>query len=291
MCKGFVKIPRRIFETKWWHQKRIFSESDAIIDLYQSVDRKNMMTTSRRTLADRWLWDDKRVHRFLSRLEKDGYLSVTKSMSGTVIKILDYGTSAPPSAPPSAPAKNKERPTKPPMDKGDSEDECPTPNEQSAPPSAPPSAPASRAYKNDNIQSCLIEDIENIRIPPNSPPQGDSAKECAAHTFEEFYSAYPLKKDKKAAIKAWIKLSDKEKRDAIEKLPLYIEDCRQCSRNFRYPATYLNGRTWEDEFNTTTIYGKSTNQDHPTDSELVNDTAAAIAAMAAERHARNTAVR
>ena len=138
MCKGFVKIPRRLFETRWWNQKRIYSESDAIIDLYQSADKKNMVSGSRRSYADRWLWDDTRVHRFFTRLQKDGYIKVEKTIRGTVIEILDFGTGAPPSAPPTAP------------------------------PTAPPSAPP-RAYKNDIIISCLSKNNKNN---PPLPPKG-----------------------------------------------------------------------------------------------------------------------
>ena len=72
MCKGFVRLPRRLFETKWWNQKRIYSESDAIIDIYQSAGKSNTFSTSVRALADRWLWENTKVLRFLTKLTKEG---------------------------------------------------------------------------------------------------------------------------------------------------------------------------------------------------------------------------
>lgn len=66
--------------------------------------------------------------------------------------------------------------------------------------------------------------------------------------FDEFYKLYPLKKGKPCAERAWKKLSEKDKKEAIEKLPAYIADCVTNKRSFKYPATYLNQRTWEDDF-------------------------------------------
>lgn len=66
--------------------------------------------------------------------------------------------------------------------------------------------------------------------------------------FDEFYKLYPLKKGKPCAERAWKKLSEKDKKEAIDKLPAYIADCVTNKRSFKYPATYLNQRTWEDDF-------------------------------------------
>ena len=152
--KGFIKIPKRLFDTKWWNRKRVYSESDAFIYLYYRADCEKELSVSRRSLANEWIWDDTRVMRFLYRLEKDGYLTVEKSISGTTIKILDSGASAPQPAPPTAP------PIAPPKvanTEGLNDVGAPP----SAPPSAPQPAPLSHAYKNDNIIiSCLNEDYK-----------------------------------------------------------------------------------------------------------------------------------
>ena len=85
--------------------------------------------------------------------------------------------------------------------------------------------------------------------------------------FEEFYKIYPLKKSKATAIKAWKKLSPKDRKEAIDKLPQYIADCAINHRNAKYPATYLNQRTWEDEFGE--VKQVKVYDIMPTDSEMV----------------------
>jgi len=116
--------------------------------------------------------------------------------------------------------------------------------------------------------------------PPPAPPQEENSENINinAHEnepqFDEFYKPYPLKKSKQAAIKAWNKLSVTDKRNAIAGIPLYAEDCLRCSRNYQYPATYLNGRTWEDDFNTQQNYANSNGNNYhrnQTNADLVRE--------------------
>lgn len=66
-------------------------------------------------------------------------------------------------------------------------------------------------------------------------------------SFEAFWSSYNLKKDIKAAKRAWAKLTKAEKKAAIEYIGMYDADCAICNRPKRYPATYLNQGTWNNE--------------------------------------------
>lgn len=103
MRKGFIKIPRRIYEEKQWNVKRVYSELDAFFDIYASACIRNrtepdgtklkqgQLSISMRTLADRWLWNQMKVKRFLQALERKGYLSVVSNKFKTIITILDYG--------------------------------------------------------------------------------------------------------------------------------------------------------------------------------------------------------
>ena len=43
-------------------------------------------------------------------------------------------------------------------------------------------------------------------------------------------------------------MSKKDKQAALYGIPLYKKDCEEHNRPMKYPATYLNGRTWEDEY-------------------------------------------
>ncbi len=74
----------------------------------------------------------------------------------------------------------------------------------------------------------------------------------AAHGFDEFYSAYPKHEGRASAEKAWIKLNpDEALRTRISQA---IQAQRSCAswkiENGKFiplPATWLNGKRWEDE--------------------------------------------
>lgn len=66
--------------------------------------------------------------------------------------------------------------------------------------------------------------------------------------FEKFWEAYDNKRSKEPAMKAWKRLTKEEKEAAIKRIPEYKEDCRLHERQMKYPATYLNQKTWQDDF-------------------------------------------
>jgi hypothetical protein len=74
---------------------------------------------------------------------------------------------------------------------------------------------------------------------------------CASTTeFDEFWKAYPRHVDKQKARKAWAKLRPPPLKAILDALTWQRElpDWRKDHGDFvPYPATYLNGRRWEDE--------------------------------------------
>jgi hypothetical protein len=74
------------------------------------------------------------------------------------------------------------------------------------------------------------------------------------YPFDEFWSAYPKKKAKEAARKAWVKLKPDETLGK-EIIQAVIESAKtkdwkkENGKYIPYPATYLNGKRWEDERN------------------------------------------
>lgn len=64
--------------------------------------------------------------------------------------------------------------------------------------------------------------------------------------FSEFWSIWPKKVARFDAQKAWSKLTTAEQRAAVEALPSHIAQWDD-SRYIPYPATWLNGRRFEDE--------------------------------------------
>lgn len=76
------------------------------------------------------------------------------------------------------------------------------------------------------------------------------------YPFEEFWSVYPKKKAKEAAKKAWVKLKPDETLGktiitAVLKTVNTADWKKDNGKYIPYPATYLNGKRWEDEGNDT----------------------------------------
>lgn len=88
------------------------------------------------------------------------------------------------------------------------------------------------------------------RTEPNSTQQNRTAH--GAEAFEAFWSAYPKKKSKADAEKAWRKLAPSpelcQRIHASIAAQLGSEDWRKdAGKYIPYPASWLNGRRWEDE--------------------------------------------
>lgn len=68
--------------------------------------------------------------------------------------------------------------------------------------------------------------------------------------FLPWWELYPRKVGKQAAIKAWKKLNDNEKERALAALPAHVKQGdwqKEGGKFIPHPATWLNGRRWEDE--------------------------------------------
>lgn len=66
-------------------------------------------------------------------------------------------------------------------------------------------------------------------------------------TFEQFYSQYPKREQRKDAEKAWDKLKDDERRAAVKHLKKYQYTLKTESwRSPLLPASYLNKKMWND---------------------------------------------
>ena len=84
---------------------------------------------------------------------------------------------------------------------------------------------------------------------PKSSPSGER-EGGAVPTFEQFWDAYAYKRDRRAAERAWKRLSTADRRAAYEGIAAYRADCAHCERQMMYAQGYLNRRRWEDDFTT-----------------------------------------
>ena len=94
----------------------------------------------------------------------------------------------------------------------------------------------------------LIPDSFNTPKPPRSSAAADSLSDG----FTAFWSVYPAKKAKAVAAKAWAKLKPDQQMQAaimagIERDKASEQWTRDGGRFIPHPATWLNGRRWEDE--------------------------------------------
>ena len=97
---------------------------------------------------------------------------------------------------------------------------------------------------------CLVDDAEED-IDKEEDIEIDKEDICS---FDEFWSAYPKKKAKEAARKAWVKLKPdetlgKEIIQAVTDSAKTKDWIKENGKYIPYPATYLNGKRWEDERN------------------------------------------
>ena len=90
-------------------------------------------------------------------------------------------------------------------------------------------AKAQANTENENENENVIEDIKKINVP-----------------FEKFWNLYDKKIDRKKCELKWIRLTDKERIECIEKLPAYIFATPD-KKFWRDPETYFNNKSWENE--------------------------------------------
>lgn len=93
-------------------------------------------------------------------------------------------------------------------------------------------------------------------------------EEVEPYPFVEFWNTFNFKRNKQAAEKVWKKLNNKDRAAAMAAIPnyhAYLEHKRSTGfdQNNLYPATYLNGRRWEDDYSITDTpqnYGNNNKQ-------------------------------
>lgn len=83
---------------------------------------------------------------------------------------------------------------------------------------------------------------------PYSPPKGDGADTL----FDQFWAAYPYKKAKEKARRAWKRLNPSPELCRVMAAALELDKksaawTKDGGRYIPYPATWLNGKRWEDE--------------------------------------------
>ena len=96
-------------------------------------------------------------------------------------------------------------------------------------------------------------DVDIYSTPPTSPRRGSGRKKSAdMDGFALFWQEYPRKAAKAAALKAWQKLNPSP--DLVERILAHVREHKRSQDWLKdggqfvpHPATFLNGRRWEDD--------------------------------------------
>jgi hypothetical protein len=113
--------------------------------------------------------------------------------------------------------------------------------------------------ENPHVENPHVEKphVENqLQSNTKQSTTNQSIKKEDIYPFEEFWKAYPKKKAKEDARKAWNKLKPnealgKEIIQAVTESAKSKDWLKENGKYIPYPATYLNGKRWEDERNET----------------------------------------
>lgn len=107
MEEGYIKLSRKFFANDMWKEARTFSECEAWLDLIQSARfeatprkvsiggrevsyTRSQYPASIRFLAKKWLWTERKVRSFLTKLKKEGMISTECQQGMNVITITNY---------------------------------------------------------------------------------------------------------------------------------------------------------------------------------------------------------
>lgn len=101
--------------------------------------------------------------------------------------------------------------------------------------------------KNDTFPKMTLKPLPKL-----VPTKENKKKLYTPENFEPFYKAYPKKKARRDAEKAWAKLNPSPELTqtiltALEKQKRSEEWQKEGGKYIPYPATWINGRRWEDE--------------------------------------------
>lgn len=100
--------------------------------------------------------------------------------------------------------------------------------------------------------TCMQMNADAPVIQSNPNPNPNPNPKARAELFARFWDAYPKKKAKQEAQKAWDKLKPGEELAemiiaAVYRLAATQDWTKEGGRYIPYPATFLNGRRWEDD--------------------------------------------
>jgi len=92
--------------------------------------------------------------------------------------------------------------------------------------------------------------VSSLQSPGNTPPKAPKGAEPVG--FDEFWKTYPKKVAKPAAMKAWRRINPNDETfrkimESVKSQSVSADWTKDGGQYIPHPATYLNGRRWEDD--------------------------------------------
>jgi hypothetical protein len=200
------------------------------IGLWTLVDRDGRIEDRPKKLkAECMPYDDMDADAALDALEKSGFILRYVSGNTRCIQVVNWAKHQNPHI--------KEQPSS-----------LPAPDKSGASPVQTPDAPLPLPEVARLIPDSLPLIPDSIETPPTPRKRGSAG----ADGFDEFWSAYPRKTAKPAAMKAFCKLAPSAELlddllQAIARQKHWPAWCKDEGQFIPHPATWINGRRWEDQ--------------------------------------------
>lgn len=264
--KGWICLHRDIRSHYLWQDKP-FSKGQAFIDLLLLANhsdsrllfgnelvfvKRGDLVTSTVKLSEYWGWSRTKVTSFLRVLEKDEMISVKSDNKKTAVHIVNYEQYQDITSLFEQQKDSKETSKNQVKNISKAAKNQQTDNSQTT---------DNQLSDIKKTQTTMInnENNENNENTPLCPPEGNAVHDTAMSSkknnsdygFDRFWQAYPRKASKPDALRAWKKLKPNE--DFVNMLLNALEEFKKSSqwheangKYIPYPATWLNGRRWEE---------------------------------------------
>lgn len=238
MANGFVKLSRDLEDWEWFNDANTFYVYVRLLmkarwcdKVYNGVPiKRGQLITTYPKISEECGISVQQARTILDRLKSTGKITVKITPKFSIVTILDY----------------------------DSEE---TDNIQS---NSRTTGCQQAEQQPNNSPSLLYKESKNIRKKePCAPREGggsENFEKFRSANFEKFWSAYPKKTAKQQALKAFEKLNPDEKLlntilSSLEQHKRSVQWTKENGQFIPYPATWLNGRRWEDETQGNTASG------------------------------------
>lgn len=220
---GFVQLSDELSSWEWFDDKNtvyvylwLMLRAAWGATRYHGIElKRGQVATTYPEISDKCGVTVRQARTILDRLKSTGKATVKTTSKFSIITMLEYDCS----------------------NKSDSLDDSQM------------TAKRQTARQSNDSPTLLLTNIQNT---DNQTPRAPREGERLEKSFNEFWSSYPKKTAKQQALKAWEKLRPDEELlnvilASLERQKKSVQWTKDNGQFIPYPATWLNGRRWEDE--------------------------------------------